>query len=57
MNIVSWLGPTMNHNLLASRLKQLAKKKKVSSKRILYAPSGEIPKFSLQDLPNKKPRV
>ena len=33
------------------------KKKKVSSKRILYAPSGEIPKFSLQDLPNKKPRV
>uniref|UniRef100_A0A8C3WVL9 UDP-glucose 6-dehydrogenase n=1 Tax=Catagonus wagneri TaxID=51154 RepID=A0A8C3WVL9_9CETA len=31
--------------------------KKVSSKRIPYAPSGEIPKFSLQDLPNKKPRV
>uniref|UniRef100_A0A8C0MFY6 UDP-glucose 6-dehydrogenase n=3 Tax=Caniformia TaxID=379584 RepID=A0A8C0MFY6_CANLF len=31
--------------------------KKVSSKRIPYAPSGEIPKFSLQDPPNKKPRV
>nr|XP_005897416.1 PREDICTED: UDP-glucose 6-dehydrogenase isoform X2 [Bos mutus] len=31
--------------------------KKVSSKRIPYAPSGEIPKFSLQDMPNKKPRV
>ncbi|XP_023375396.1 UDP-glucose 6-dehydrogenase [Otolemur garnettii] len=31
--------------------------KKVSSKRIPYAPSGEIPKFSLQDPPNKKPKV
>uniref|UniRef100_A0A5F8G961 UDP-glucose 6-dehydrogenase n=1 Tax=Monodelphis domestica TaxID=13616 RepID=A0A5F8G961_MONDO len=31
--------------------------KKVSSKRIPYAPSSEIPKFSLQDPPNKKPRV
>ncbi|XP_036274265.1 UDP-glucose 6-dehydrogenase isoform X4 [Pipistrellus kuhlii] len=31
--------------------------KKVSSKRFPYAPSGEIPKFSLQDPPNKKPRV
>uniref|UniRef100_A0A5F9D9P0 UDP-glucose 6-dehydrogenase n=1 Tax=Oryctolagus cuniculus TaxID=9986 RepID=A0A5F9D9P0_RABIT len=31
--------------------------KKVSSKRIPYAASGEIPKFSLQDPPNKKPKV
>uniref|UniRef100_A0A2K5IAQ1 UDP-glucose 6-dehydrogenase n=1 Tax=Colobus angolensis palliatus TaxID=336983 RepID=A0A2K5IAQ1_COLAP len=31
--------------------------KKVCSKRIPYAPSGEIPKFSLQDPPNKKPKV
>uniref|UniRef100_G3S3J3 UDP-glucose 6-dehydrogenase n=1 Tax=Gorilla gorilla gorilla TaxID=9595 RepID=G3S3J3_GORGO len=31
--------------------------KKVSSKRIPYASSGEIPKFSLQDPPNKKPKV
>uniref|UniRef100_A0A8C5V5J1 UDP-glucose 6-dehydrogenase n=1 Tax=Microcebus murinus TaxID=30608 RepID=A0A8C5V5J1_MICMU len=31
--------------------------KKVSSKRIPYAPSGEIPKFSLQDPPSKKPKV
>uniref|UniRef100_A0A671E2V0 UDP-glucose 6-dehydrogenase n=1 Tax=Rhinolophus ferrumequinum TaxID=59479 RepID=A0A671E2V0_RHIFE len=31
--------------------------KKVSSKRIPYAPSCEIPKFSLQDPPNKKPKV
>uniref|UniRef100_A0A2K6JWU7 UDP-glucose 6-dehydrogenase n=2 Tax=Rhinopithecus TaxID=542827 RepID=A0A2K6JWU7_RHIBE len=31
--------------------------KKVSSKRFPYAPSGEIPKFSLQDPPNKKPKV
>ncbi|GAB1289684.1 UDP-glucose 6-dehydrogenase [Apodemus speciosus] len=30
--------------------------KKVSSKRIPYTP-GEIPKFSLQDPPNKKPKV
>ena len=31
--------------------------KKVSSKRIPYAPSDEIPKFSFQDMPKKKPRV
>ncbi|XP_057634991.1 UDP-glucose 6-dehydrogenase-like [Chionomys nivalis] len=30
--------------------------KKVSSKRIPYTP-GEIPKFSLQDPPNKKPKI
>ncbi|XP_065261211.1 UDP-glucose 6-dehydrogenase isoform X2 [Emys orbicularis] len=31
--------------------------KKVSAKRIPFAPSCEIPKFSLQDPPVKKPRV
>ncbi|KAB0372166.1 hypothetical protein FD755_015958, partial [Muntiacus reevesi] len=31
--------------------------KKVSSKRIPHAPSGEIPIFSLQDMPNEKSRV
>ncbi|ELV13784.1 von Willebrand factor D and EGF domain-containing protein [Tupaia chinensis] len=54
MNDMSWMGSTVNCKLLASRLKQLAKK--VSSKRIPYAASGEIPKFSLQDPPSKKPK-
>lgn len=51
---MSWMGSMVNYRPLASRLKQLAKK--VSSKRIPYTP-GEIPKFSLQDPPNKKPKV